>query len=85
MRVGPQTKASYRKNWRLHVEPYAIAEVPLARLTGQRLTAHYRVLETSGRKDHREGEGLSPRTVRYTAHDHSQGARPGRAGRAAAA
>jgi integrase len=65
MRIGPQTKASYKKNWRLHVEPYAIAKVPLAQLTGQRLTAHYRVLETSGRKDHREGEGLSPRTVRY--------------------
>ena len=65
MRIGPQTKASYIKNWRLHIEPYAIAQVPLAQLTGQRLTAHYRVLETSGRKDHRAGEGLSARTVRY--------------------
>ena len=65
MRIGPQTKASYKKNWRLHVEPYAIAKAPLAQLTGQRLTAHYRVLEKSGRKDHRAGEGLSPRTVRY--------------------
>jgi integrase len=42
-----------------------IADLPLAQLTGQRLTAHYRVLETAGRKDHRAGEGLSPRTVRY--------------------
>ena len=39
--------------------------MPLAQLTGQRLTAHYRVLEKSGRKDHREGEPLSARTVRY--------------------
>jgi integrase len=65
MRLKPQTKASYVKNIRLHLEPYAIAQLPLAQLTGQRLTAHYRQLETSGRKDHRAGEGLSPRTVRY--------------------
>jgi integrase len=65
LRIGPQTRASYKKNWRLHVEAYPIAEVPLAQLTGQRLTTHYRVLEKSGRKDHRAGEGLSPRTVRY--------------------
>ena len=65
LRIGPQTKASYKKNWRLHVEPYAIAQVPLAQLAGQRLTAHYRVLEKSGRKDHKAGEGLSARTVRY--------------------
>ena len=31
----------------------------------QRLTAHYRLLEKSGRKDHSAGEGLSARTVRY--------------------
>jgi integrase len=65
LRVGPQTKASYRKNWRLHVEAYPIASVPLAQLTGQRLTTHYRLLEKSGRKDYREGEALSARTVRY--------------------
>ena len=65
LRIGPQTKASYLKNWRNHVEPYPLAQLPLAQLTGQRLTAHYRSLEKSGRKDHREGEGLSPRTVRY--------------------
>jgi hypothetical protein len=35
------------------------------RPTGVRLTSHYRVLEKAGRKDHREGEGLSPWTVRY--------------------
>ena len=65
MRLKPQTRASYVKNWRNHVEPYPIAQVPLAQLTGQRLTAHYRVLEASGRKDYKAGEGLSPRTVRY--------------------
>ena len=65
LRVGPQTKASYKKNWRLHIEAYPIAAVPLAQLTGLRFTTHYRLLEKSGRKDHREGEGLSPRTVRY--------------------
>jgi len=65
MRIGPQTKASYKKNWRNHVEPYPIAQVPLAQLTGQRLTGHYRVLEKSGRKDHKAGEGLSARTTRY--------------------
>ena len=65
MRIGPQTKASYVKNLRNHIEPYPVAHVPLAQLTGQRLTAHYRVLEKSGRKDHKAGEGLSARTVRY--------------------
>jgi integrase len=65
LRVKPQTRASYKKNWRLHVAAYPIAAVPLAQLSGLKLTAHYRVLETSGRKDHRAGEGLSARTVRY--------------------
>jgi integrase len=65
LRVGPQTKASYRKNWRLHVAAYPLASVPLAQLTGLRLTTHYRLLEKSGRKDHKAGEALSARTVRY--------------------
>jgi integrase len=65
LRIGAQTKASYVKNWRLHIAAYPIADLPLAQLTGQRLTTHYRMLETSGRKDHKAGEGLSPRTVRY--------------------
>jgi hypothetical protein len=41
--------------------------VPLALLTGSKLTAHYRVLEQTGRKDHKAGAGLSARTVRYIA------------------
>jgi integrase len=65
LRVGPQTRASYIKNLRNHIEPYPVAAVPLAHLTGAKLTAHYRVLERSGRKDHQAGAGLSPRTVRY--------------------
>jgi hypothetical protein len=64
MRIGPQTKASYLKNLRNHIEAYPIAAVPLAQLTGQRLTVHYRLLEKSGRKDHKAGEALSARTVR---------------------
>ncbi len=65
MRISPQTRASYRKNWRNHVEPYPIARLQLPKITGTRLTTHYRILEKSGRKDYREGEGLSARTVRY--------------------
>jgi integrase len=65
LRVKPQTKASYIKNWRNHIAAYPLADVPLAQLTGVRLTAHYRVLEKSGRKDYRAGEPLSARTVRY--------------------
>lgn len=65
MRIRPQTRASYLKNWRNHVEPYPIASLPLADITGSRLTTHYRLLEKSGRKDHLDGGPLSARTVRY--------------------
>ena len=65
LRLKAQTRASYKKNWRLHVSAYPIAAVPLAQLTGQRLTTHFRLLEKSRRKDHKAGEGLSARTVRY--------------------
>jgi len=65
LRLKPQTAASYRKNWRNHIESYPLAALPLAQLTGVKLTAHYRVLEKSGRKDHRAGEPLSARTTRY--------------------
>jgi integrase len=66
LRVAQSTLASYRKNIRLHVTPY-IGTVPLASLTPARIAALYRALETSGRADHRRGEGLSARTVRYVA------------------
>lgn len=62
LRLKPSTEASYRKNIRLHVIPH-IGAVPLSALTGQRLTALYRKLETEGRAD--GTGGLSARTVRY--------------------
>jgi integrase len=62
LRLKPSTESSYRKNVRLHLVPH-IGKIPLAQLTGQRLTVLYRHLEASGRAD---GEGgLSARTVRY--------------------
>jgi integrase len=67
LRLAPSTTASYRKNVRLHVEPY-IGAVPLASLMSARLSALYRELETSGRRDQegrRTGLPLSARTVRY--------------------
>jgi Phage integrase, N-terminal SAM-like domain len=64
LRKGESTVASYRKNIRLHVTPY-IGGVPLASVTPARLSTLYRQLERGGRADHREGEGLSARTVRY--------------------
>ena len=65
LRIRPQTRASYVKNWRNHISPYPLASVPLAQVTGVKLTSHYRVLEKSGRKDHKAGTELSARTVRY--------------------
>ena len=64
LRLAPSTIASYRKNIRLHIKP-ALGTVPLAALTTERVDRLYRELERSGRADHRQGEGLSPRTVRY--------------------
>jgi integrase len=66
LRLADSTRSSYRKNVRLHVQPY-IGAVPLAQLTGSRLSALYRTLETSGRQDHEAGSALSARTVRYVA------------------
>ena len=69
LRLAPGTMASYRKNVRLHVVPY-IGVLPLASLTSARLTALYRELENSGRRDQkgeRTGLPLSARTVRYVA------------------
>lgn len=64
LRLAPSTIASYRKNIRLHIAP-ALGTVPLAALTTERIDRLYRALERGGRADHRAGEGLSPRTVRY--------------------
>ena len=64
LRLAPSTIASYRKNIRLHIAP-ALGTLPLAALTTERIDRLYRELERGGRADHRQGEGLSPRTVRY--------------------
>jgi integrase len=64
LRLRPSTVASYRKNVRLHLIP-ALGGVRLAALRTERIDKLYRELERSGRVDHRAGEGLSPRTVRY--------------------
>ena len=64
LRLAPSTVASYKKNIRLHIAP-ALGTVPLAALTTERIDRLYRELERGGRADHRQGEGLSPRTVRY--------------------
>jgi integrase len=39
--------------------------VPLSALTPAKLAGLYKTLESTGRKDYREGEGLSARTTRY--------------------
>jgi integrase len=69
LRLAPGTMTNYRCNVRNHVDPY-IGSVPLASLTSARLTALYRELEESGkrnRKGERTGEPLSKRTVRRVA------------------
>src|SRR3954452_14769340 len=61
-RLSPSTLASYRKNIRVHIDPYLDAQ-PVARLTGSMVDAWMRKLEASGRADGQGG--LSARTVRY--------------------
>ncbi|MGY1722285.1 tyrosine-type recombinase/integrase [Blastococcus sp. SYSU DS0533] len=62
LRLSPSTLASYRKNIRLHIDPYLGAQ-SVARLTGPGVDAWMRTLEGSGRADGQGG--LSARTVRY--------------------
>ncbi len=61
-RLSPSTLSSYRKNIRLHIDPY-LGEHMVARLTGSAVDAWMRMLEESGRAD--DQGGLSARTVRY--------------------
>ncbi|RBY97512.1 hypothetical protein DQ237_00720 [Blastococcus sp. TF02-8] len=61
-RLSPSTLSSYRKNIRLHIDPY-LGEHMVARLTGSAVDAWMRKLEESGRADGQGG--LSARTVRY--------------------
>ena len=64
-RVSASTRASYEQKIRLHIKPH-IGNVPLAQLTGARLTAMYRELEADGRVQKGSNKaGLSARTVRY--------------------
>lgn len=63
LRLGPSTMASYRRNVRLHINPN-LGAVTLDKLTGPRITAMYRKLESEGRADHQKGSALSARTVR---------------------
>lgn len=64
LRLADSTVASYRRNVTHHVTPY-LGNVPLASVTATRLDKLYRQLERGGRADHKKGEGLSYRTVRY--------------------
>jgi hypothetical protein len=61
-RLSASTVSSYRKNIRLHIDPY-LGETTLARVTGGAVDAWMRTLEVSGRADGRGG--LSAWTVRY--------------------
>lgn len=62
LRLAPSTRASYAKNVRLHVRP-RIGSMKLSAVTGSRLSALYRALESEGRADGKGG--LSARTTRY--------------------
>lgn len=64
LQLEQSTHASYAKNIRLHIKP-ALGDKQIQSLTGAQISKMYRAMETSGRRDHRAGEGLSPRTVRY--------------------
>src|SRR5262245_36060656 len=64
LRLAPSTVAGYRKNIRLHLKPH-LGSVPLVSLTPARISAAYRLLERSGRLDHKPGQPLSAQTVRY--------------------
>ncbi len=54
LRLKASTLSSYRRNIRLHIDPY-LGATPLSRLTGTAVDAWMRALETSGRADGRGG------------------------------
>jgi integrase len=58
--LAPAAFTNYRSCVDLYVQPH-LADVPLAKLTGQALTSHYSALLTGGG---RKGKPLSPTTVR---------------------
>jgi integrase len=65
--IRPSTHYSYARNLRIHVLP-TLGDVALQRLEPSMLNALYAELLASGRKDHRAGEPLSAKAVRYV-HD----------------
>jgi integrase len=64
--LKPSTYASYERVLRVHVRP-ALGTMPLRKITVAHLDTLYAAMLAGGRADYREGEGLSPRTVRYCA------------------
>lgn len=64
--VRLSTWASYEKNVRLHIKPH-LGDRALGRLTAADCDRLYATLLAGGRLDHKVGQGLSPRTVRYIA------------------
>lgn len=65
--IRPSTHYSYTRNLRIHVLP-TLGDVALQRLEPSMLNALYAELLACGRKDHRKGEPLSAKAVRYV-HD----------------
>jgi integrase len=64
--LKPSTYASYERVLRVHVRPRLGATL-LRKISGPDLDRLYTAMLASGRADYREGEPLSPRTVRYAA------------------
>jgi integrase len=64
LRLAPSTLAGYRRILELHILP-KFEHVQLTKLAGAQITAHYRELEKTGRRDHANGRGLSANTVRH--------------------
>lgn len=64
--LKPSTYASYERVLRVHVRP-RIGAMLIRKVTAADLDRMYAAMLAGGRADHREGEPLSPRTVRYAA------------------
>lgn len=62
--VRPSTLHSYSKNLRVHVLP-SLGDKQLQQVRPSDLSSLYARLLVDGRADHKQGTGLSPRTVSY--------------------